>query len=448
MPRTDYLRLGVQQLSELLHQKHVPLATLNAHRKIVSLRGVAHTASKKNGDRTAHQKLPPCWPFFLEHHMSQGHNLRYCVALLEQAVTPQLLQKYTEQERDVELLTLRLGGRRLLHTFYKAGIVPSSPFLKQFQRAENPFNLQGHLRRDKVRTLLGSIWSGLERCPIHTLKDDASLLPRLSVARDPVENGLFFVGLCDCVKERIPYTGIQSVINVMKHLSNGDWHLARHVSICGVARHSREMHAMVPISFKLTCNIFTAEDEAQSFRDLFRMWEPLAPVFEPIATLNSDGDAHRTKCFASFDQKPVDFSPRLPLCDVTLTHFGATTNADRRHIDKRIRGVLIGSHAMKGGDTVISILCPFLSRRCSANWGMSTSKATASPTPSTSFVNEETKVQRITLEFCAVPPATRCLRPTTSLVVHGPGSGLLRYGTERTPIGLVLPVIVAVWETT
>ena len=70
------------------------------------------------------------------------------------------------------------------------------------------FNLQGHLHRDKVRTLLGSIWSGLERCPIRILKDEASLLPRLSVARDPVENGLFFVGLCDCVKERIPYTGI------------------------------------------------------------------------------------------------------------------------------------------------------------------------------------------------------------------------------------------------
>ena len=70
--------------------------------------------------------------------------------------------------------------------------------------------------------------------------------------------------LCDCVKERIPYTGIQSVINSMKHLSNGDWHLARHVFIWGVGRHSREMHAMVPI--KLTCNRFTAMDEAQSFR--------------------------------------------------------------------------------------------------------------------------------------------------------------------------------------
>ena len=237
-PRSDYLRLGVQQLSELLHKKRdqrddVRLAALNAHRKIVSLRGVADTASKlviALRTKNFHRVGP-----FLEHHMSQGHSLRYCVALLEQAVAPQLLHKYTEQERDLALLTLRLGGPRLLHTFYKAGILPSSPFSKQFQRAENPFNLQGHLHRDKVRTLLGSIWSGLERCPIRALKDEASLLPRLSVARDPVENGLFFVGLCDCVKERIPYTGIQSVINVMKHLSNGDWHLARHVSICGVA---------------------------------------------------------------------------------------------------------------------------------------------------------------------------------------------------------------------
>ena len=59
--------------------------------------------------------------------------------------------------------------------------------------AENLFNLHGHLHRDKVRTLLGSIWSGLGRCPVRALKDETSLLPRLSVARDPVENGLFFV---------------------------------------------------------------------------------------------------------------------------------------------------------------------------------------------------------------------------------------------------------------
>ena len=271
-PRSDYLRLGVQQLSELLHKKRdqrddVCLAALNAHRKIVSLRSVANTTSKLVS--ALHTKIFHRVGPFLEHHMSQGHSLRYCVALSEQAVTPQLLHKYTEQERDLALLTLRLGGPRILHTFYKAGILPSSPFSKQFQRAENPFNLQGHLHPDMVRTLLGSIWLGLERCPIRTLKDEASLLPRLSVARDPVENGLFFVGLCDCVKERIPYTGIQSTINVMKHLSNGDWHLARHVSICGVARHSREMHAMVPINFKLTCNDLRLRMRLRASRTFF-----------------------------------------------------------------------------------------------------------------------------------------------------------------------------------
>ena len=102
-------------------------------------------------------------------------------------------------------------------------------FRKKFQRVENPFNLHGQLHRDKVRTLLGSLWSGLEPCPIHAAKDEASHLTQLSMARDPVENGLFFAELCDCVKERIPYTGIQSVINVMQHLSIWDWHLARHV---------------------------------------------------------------------------------------------------------------------------------------------------------------------------------------------------------------------------
>ena len=51
-PRSDYLRLGVQQLSESLHKKKgdqrddARLAALNAHCKIVSLRGVADTASK------------------------------------------------------------------------------------------------------------------------------------------------------------------------------------------------------------------------------------------------------------------------------------------------------------------------------------------------------------------------------------------------------------------
>ena len=54
------------------------------------------------------------------------------------------------------------------------------------------------------------------------------------------------------------------------------------------------MHAMVPLNFKLTCNRYTAEDEAQSFRDLLCMWEPLASVLGPIPTLNGNGDARRT----------------------------------------------------------------------------------------------------------------------------------------------------------
>ena len=123
-------------------------------------------------------------------------------------------------------------------------------------------------------------------------------------------------------------------------------------TLCGVAPRVGVRDSQSTLSFKLTCNKFTAEDEAS--RTSFVFGIGLAPVFGPIATLNSDGDARRMKCFASFHHKPVDFSPRLPLCDVTITHFGATTNAYRRHIDKRIRGVLIGCHAMKVGDTVIS----------------------------------------------------------------------------------------------
>ena len=84
------------------------------------------------------------------------------------------------------------------------------------------------------------------------------------------------------------------------------------------------------------------------------MWEPLTLVLGAIATLNSDGDAGRMKCFASFDQKPVDFLPLLPLCDVLVIRFGTTTNTDRRHMNKHIRGLLIGTHAMKIGDTVVS----------------------------------------------------------------------------------------------
>ena len=170
-PRNDYLRFGVQQLSELLHKKRdqrddVRLAALNAHRKIVSLRGVADTASKlviALRTKNFHRVGP-----YLEHHMSQGHSLRDCVALLEQAVTPQLLHKYTEQERDLALLTLRLEGRRLLHTFYKAGILPSSAFSKQFQRAENPFTGGSVIpkRRRPPRPCGGGLrWSPKRRRP-------------------------------------------------------------------------------------------------------------------------------------------------------------------------------------------------------------------------------------------------------------------------------------------
>ena len=110
-------------------------------------------------------------------------------------------------------------------------------------------------------------------------------------------------------------------------------------------------------------------------------------------------------------------------------------------------GLRTPSHTHRVAYEVPNIL-PFFRRRCSAISPTSTAKATASSTLSTLFVNEETKVQRITLEFCAVPPATLCVRLTAPSVVHGPGSRLLPFGTESTPIGFVLPLILAVWETT
>ena len=102
--RSDYLQLRVQQLSELLHKKRdqcddACLAVPNAQRKIVSLRGVANTACKlviALCNKYFYRVRP-----FLDHDVSQGHNVPCSVALLQQSFTPQLLHKYTEPERDL-----------------------------------------------------------------------------------------------------------------------------------------------------------------------------------------------------------------------------------------------------------------------------------------------------------------------------------------------------------
>ena len=339
-PKSDYLRLGIQQLADLLHSARQNrnthnLRTLSLQRQVFSLRGESETTEKlivamRTGQYARIGQ-------FLDVHMQKGRSLKFCIGLLEQAVGPMLTRKYTEREYDLALLVYRLGGSTLLFSFNKAGLLPSSPFSKDFARMPNPFNLRGNLDVTGISSLLAHVWRSLPRVPIGVHWDEVSLLPRLTVQPLPGHKGPFVVGLCEHGPELLPYVSIETIKEVIRKLIAKEWHLATHCKITGVTRHDKYNFRLIPVSFEVSCNRFTGLDEEVRMRALHKLWDPLAPIFGPLRGLNSDADSRRIWAFIRLLSHVAPIDPPLLLFDGALTEFNETITADRRHIDKRLR---------------------------------------------------------------------------------------------------------------
>ena len=74
-----------------------------------------------------------------------------------------LTRKYGERGYDLALLVYRLGGSTLLFSFSTAGLLPSSPFSKEFVRMPNPFHLRGNLDPTAISSLLAHFGRSLPR---------------------------------------------------------------------------------------------------------------------------------------------------------------------------------------------------------------------------------------------------------------------------------------------
>ena len=51
---------------------------------------------------------------------------------------PQCFCKCTALEHNLAVLTYTIGGWNLLYSFDKAGLLPSTPFIKGYERMPNP----------------------------------------------------------------------------------------------------------------------------------------------------------------------------------------------------------------------------------------------------------------------------------------------------------------------
>ena len=134
---SNYLRLGCGTLASILHRNRQlrdsgRLSHLNLQRKVVSQRGLIEV--RDNLLMAIRSGKYPRVAAFLDQQMCRGRSLTACLAMLQDAMTPQLTRKYTDLEMDLALLTFLLGGWNLLHSFNRVGLLPSSPFLNWHER--------------------------------------------------------------------------------------------------------------------------------------------------------------------------------------------------------------------------------------------------------------------------------------------------------------------------
>ena len=287
--------------------------------------------------------------YLIRSSLQAGRSPASMIGLIQDAVAGERkIFQFSEKERDIAFLVLKLGGPKLLHAVSRANGLPNLSVTKERGRTAR-FHVKDIFDVSVVDANLrafSSVMDGFADVPCSLMVDEIAL--ERAVRFDAHSN--LPVGFCsEHVGAPEPLTSYTQLVALKARVDDGDLHVACEATVIAVAPHRADANAAIPLVIVPTCKS-KLDDAGRSMAE--RQRSMLAAVIRKlrerklrVTTITSDGDGARRQAFhtltncSSIDANSPLFAllKDLKLLCLACGEFELSARYDDKHNAKRFR---------------------------------------------------------------------------------------------------------------
>lgn len=256
---------------------------------------------------------------------------------------------YQEEDIDLGLLVLRIGGPRLVHALHQVDGLPSISLLYKQKAAKFRPSIGAYDMETLWKNLMSMVLSVNqgEACCWVLMIDEVACEQR--VRWNSEDNKLY--GICREHSSRVSLTvdsvdDVQMVVNAVKQ---GIVHLSTEATVVAVAPLRKNDYIALPLLALPTCKSDPADSQRHMIKCILKEWktDTRTASLGPIVTIATDGDAKQRLAFDQLlrvNNKPstmiASILDQLPLMDTAVGDDDVLVHFDDKHVIKRHREVL------------------------------------------------------------------------------------------------------------
>ncbi|KAH7925282.1 hypothetical protein BV22DRAFT_1011518 [Leucogyrophana mollusca] len=227
---------------------------------------------------------------------------------------------YDEEDFNISLLVLRLGGRKLLYALSRYIAIPS---IRALQRARISTRIMPSFGTPKLDDILFNIRSVLLPRAAH-LDEASPFHSGMSIMWDEVneEDVACYFPHADCVgglcrehsdSVNLRLSTFDSAVAIARGLAEGTVHYGKEASVIAVGSFGKALRGAFPIVVSPTCKRETPSESAELLTKVISGWQEAGEkYFGPIWSFASDGDAgRRAMVYQLFMKHDIDVKHKL-----------------------------------------------------------------------------------------------------------------------------------------
>ena len=275
--------------------------------------------------------------------INNGESLNKIIYKINQASNELYKPKsWTQDDIDLAVLVLRIGGPALLYAFNKQNKLPCTSFISK--TLNNKVNIEFSYEltySEIIRRNLINFCSSNKKEFFNLQMDEVAIIERGRWCN--LNNEI--VGFCYNHKKRVKsfeFVNYFSVKEIEKKFKSNEIHLAKEALCITISKMDRHHNTPKPVIILPVCSHIVTE-LPDIIREIAKIFYEINPNSK-LLNIASDGDHYRRKMFNEMREPSKDpFYSELPYFDTNLILGEFGLNFDVKHLIKRLRGKIINS---------------------------------------------------------------------------------------------------------
>ena len=342
---TNYRFLSYEQLNQVLEQKNQKINDIIL--KQLNLMKANLILNNKNSDFKRFVQLISTEDFprlsrLLKASINHGDSVHSIIDKLKKSINHLYKsKKFTEKEIDLGILTLRIGGSRLLYAFNQANLLPSSSYIYKALQSSCRIEFDYNKSYDEIiKANISKFFSNQKS--FYSIKlDEIAISPRVRWC--PETNQI--IGTCYNHKHEVENYEFLNWLNleeIKSKLEQDKIHIAKECLVISITNLTSNDHTPKPIICIPICSHENGHLVSDIIRCIITEFKRLNPN-SVIVNLATDGDLNRRKMLNKYreanQENHILSQLKLFPQNFLLGKFGI--NFDPKHLVKRLRGIII-----------------------------------------------------------------------------------------------------------